>query len=118
LLTVISTLVIASFAFFSVCTTRDYLAWNRTRWKALRELMASGNISPSDVDGGFEFNGWYLYDPAYEEKAGKSWWWVQKDSFLITFGERPGYKMIKEYKFSRWLPPGTGHILVLKKLTP
>ena len=91
--------------------TRDYLAWNRVRWKALNDLLADGKVTAADVDGGFEFNGWYLYDPAYQAEPGKSWYWVNRDSYLLAFAEMPGRSAVREYPYPHWLPPYTGKIV-------
>jgi hypothetical protein len=109
------TLLLMVLALFAVLGTRDYLAWNRVRWTALNELLATKEVTPEDVDGGFEFNGLYLYDPAYKEAPDKSWWWVHRDSYLLAFAEMPGWVVFKEYDYRRWLPPCTGRLLVLKK---
>ena len=111
-------LLLGSLSLYAVCGTRDYLAWNRVRWTALNDLLAGGKVTAADIDGGFEFNGWYLYDAAYKEKPGKSWWWVASDSYLLAFGEMPGWSAIKEYNYAHWLPPYTGKIFVLKKESP
>ena len=111
-------LLLGSLSLYAVFGTRDYLAWNRVRWTALNDLLAGGKVTAADVDGGFEFNGWYLYDAAYKEKPGKSWWWVANDSYLLAFGEIPGWSAIKEYRYAHWLPPYTGKIFVLKKESP
>jgi hypothetical protein len=47
-------------AALTVAATHDYLSWNRARWQALNDLMRYENVSPSEIDGGFEFNGWHL----------------------------------------------------------
>ena len=111
-------LLLASLSVFAVFGTRDYLTWNRIRWTALNDLLAGGTVTPADVDGGFEFNGWYLYDPAYEAKPGKSWYWVDRDSYLLAFAEMPGWVAVKEYPYRHWLPPYTGRIFVLRKQSP
>jgi hypothetical protein len=102
---------------FAVGGTHDYLNWNRTRWKALRELTEQKGVPPCRIDGGFEFNGWYCYDENYSEVTAKSWWWVKDDDYVIAFGEIPGFVEEKEFAYTRWIPPGGGHILVLKKAT-
>ena len=99
---------------FSVCGTRDYLSWNRTRWKALHALM-SQQVRPSQIDGGFEFNGWYLYDTDYEPRPGRSWWWVRGDTYRLGFGLMPGYSVVKTYTYRQWLPPRVGTIVVQKR---
>jgi hypothetical protein len=99
----------------SIATTRDYLAWNRTRWQALRTLVENDRILPSEIDGGFEFNGWYLYDPKYSRNSRKSWWWVHDDYYMITMGPVNGYEIIRYYRFHRWMPPQKSSILILRR---
>lgn len=105
----------AGFFVFSICGARDYLAWNRTRWLALDELMENDKVQPSNIDGGMEFNGYYLYSPVYQDQPGKSYWWVKDDSYLVTFGPVPGYNVFREYHYTHWMPSFTGNIYVLKK---
>jgi hypothetical protein len=111
----LATLLLASLCLYAVLGTRDYLAWNRVRWTALNDLLADGKVTAADVDGGFEFNGWYLYNPAYKEEPGKSWYWVDRDTYLLAFANMPGWVVVREYPYARWLPPYTGKIVVLKK---
>ncbi len=108
-------LILAGLAMFAVLGTRDYFAWNRLRWTALRQLMAEEKVTPADIDGGFEFNGLYLYDPAYKEDPAKSWYWVDRDSYVLSFAKLPGFTVRKRYLYSHWLPPYIGSIFVLKK---
>jgi hypothetical protein len=104
-----------AFFIFSVCGTRDYLAWNRTRWLALNDLLADGRIKPSNVDGGFEFNGYYLYNSRYQASPQKRFWWVYDDSYSVTFTPLAGFNVIREYPYTHWMPPFKGHIYVSKK---
>jgi hypothetical protein len=99
---------------FSVLGTRDYFSWNRARWAALADLTADG-VQATMIDGGFEFNGLYLYDPAYQRADPKSWWWVAEDTYQLGFGAAPGYTILRRYPYQRWLPPRSEAILVLKK---
>jgi hypothetical protein len=102
-------------AVFSVCGTRDYLAWTRARWQALDELMAKDQVKPESIDGGFEFNGYYLYSPVYRSVPGKSFWWVADDEYMVTFNPVPGYSIVRDYQYTHWMPPYTGEIYVLKR---
>jgi hypothetical protein len=111
----LATSLLGLFAFFSICGTHDYLSWNRARWKLLAELLASGKTSPENVDGGFEFNGWLLYDPAYKARRGTNWWWVHGDDFLVAFGDQAGYRRIKEYPYSNWMPRRRRSVLLLAR---
>jgi hypothetical protein len=110
-----SALLIMFMAVYSICGTHDYLNWNRARWRALNDLMANGKTKPEDVDGGFEFNAWYLYDPDFKTPKGKNFWWVHRDDYVIAFGELPGYRIAKEYYYSNWLPPTHRKVLLLRK---
>jgi hypothetical protein len=106
---------LTAFAVFSVSGTRDYLAWNRLRWEALHYLAQTSHVGAKDVDGGYEFNGLYLYDPAYRSDPERSYWWVQRDTYQIGFGPVPGYATVKEYTYSNWLPPHLQKVVVLRK---
>jgi len=126
---------LALFGVFSVAGTHDYLSWNRVRWQALNNLMQEQHVSPKQMDGGVEFNAWYLYSRSYpnpllsvdidwnkkpesmERKPAptKSWWWVASDDYVVTFGPVPGFTELKCYQFQRWLPPGEASILILHK---
>jgi len=107
--------LLTAFSIFALGTTKDYLSWNRVRWKALHNLMEVNHIGAENIDGGFEFNGLYLYDPHYSDNPKKSWWWVQGDGYQIGFGNIPGYKIIKEYSYPNWIPPRTGRLVVLQE---
>jgi hypothetical protein len=100
---------------FSIAGTHDYLSWNRARWQALNNLETEQRVGPAEIDGGFEFNASHLYDPSYKASPGKSWYFVARDDFMIAFEPVPGFTEMKRYPFQRWLPPGEGSILVLRR---
>jgi hypothetical protein len=111
-----ATAVLVGLMLFAVCGTHDYLGWNTARWKAANELMAVDHVKPEEMDGGFEFNGMYFFNPNYDLlQTKKSWWWVQNDTYMIGFGPMPGYDALREYPYPRWLPPGRGTVTVSKK---
>jgi hypothetical protein len=116
----IALIMMFAYGGFTVAATHDYLSWNRVRWQALHHLMQEDQISPSHIDGGFEFNGWYLYDDDYDDwkyEPDKSWYWVDNDDYVVSFNPLTGYEEVKRYTFKRWLPWGQGNILVLRKTT-
>jgi len=100
---------------FAVLTTHDYMAWNRARWRAIADLQNSGDARPTTLDGGLEYNGLFSYNPFYQIRDGKSWWWIDKDNYQITFGPIPGMKIFNEYPYEVLLPPVKRSILVLKR---
>jgi hypothetical protein len=102
--------ILTAFVLFSVCTTRDYLTWNRARWAVTNDLLAREHLDAGkmELDGGFEFNGLNFYER-------KDWWRVKDPAYIISFGPVPGYASIEEHQYSQWLPAGTGKVMALKK---
>lgn len=107
--------ILIIYCMLTVGAAHDYLAWNRARWKALHDLTEKDGISYKCIDGGLEFNGWYAYDPKYIADNKKSWWWVDRDDYVISFGPIPGYKDIRRYPYKRWIPFRWDYIFVLHR---
>jgi hypothetical protein len=107
--------ILGASAAFSVAGVHDYLAWNAARWRACEWLLGTG-ATPAEFDGGFEWNGAHLYDPAYIVQSDKSWWWVKGDRWIVAFGPLEGRHLVHRETFPRWLPPGgTGEVVVLER---
>lgn len=115
----LSLVTIVIFGGFTIASTHDYLSWNRIRWQAIDRVMQEQKISPEYIDGGFEFNGWYLYNSEqqiyHKRKSQEVWWWVQQDDYVISFSPIEGYDVSKQYLLKNWLPFKTDKILVLEK---
>lgn len=109
----LSLLLLTAFFVFSTAAVHDYLSWNRARWAALDYLTKALRVPASEIDGGFEFNGWHLYSPGYKQREWRSWWWVRDDRYLVAMGEVPGYDAVREFSYPRRLAPGSGRILAL-----
>ena len=112
---------------YSVAGTHDYMAWNRARHQAVGWLHARGAV-PEEIDGGMEYNAWHLAAgsgswPTKEEArpgqedSKKSWWWVADDRYVLSFRPLAGYSQINSFAHSRWLAPGGGSVLVLKRVS-
>jgi hypothetical protein len=84
---------------FTAYETQNYFSWNRCRWNAVNYLITDLKIPTNKIDGGFEFNGWYEYDPGYKPEEGKSWWWVKDDQYIITFGKLDNFSVIKKLSY-------------------
>jgi hypothetical protein len=111
----IAIVVLIGLTLFTIYETHTYFAWNRSRWQALDYLTNDLNISPKRIDGGFEFNAWNFYDPNYERKKDKSWWWVQDDEYIITFGTLEGYEVFKAYDYNSFCSKNS--IYILKRIS-
>jgi hypothetical protein len=99
---------------FSVGATHDYLAWNRARWAATTELMMAG-VDAKRIDGGYEFNGSFTYDPAYVITEAKSWWGVVDDEYVVASGPIPGYRETRRFAFHRWLTQTDANVVILHR---
>lgn len=114
--------LVVVYGMYSIGFTHDYLSWNRARWKALSFLKDDAHIAPEKIDGGFEFNGFYLYDDSrmelQEDPEKKSWWWVKDDEYMVTFGPVNNYQIIAEYPYKRFFFAPEGKIFVLKRNPP
>jgi hypothetical protein len=111
----LSLTLVLVYAAGDVAATHDYLAWNRARWMATRTLMDAG-ISPSQIDGGYEFNGWYLFNPNYQRVPNKSYWWVDDDEYIIASGPLKGYVELQRFSFRHWLLFNDGSVVVLHRM--
>ena len=101
---------------FSVAGTHDYLERLRTRWRVLGYMVHQAGISPAEIDGGYEFNGWNTYDPNYLKRSGMNWWWVIDDKYRISNAPLEGYTLLFKAPCKRWMPPGEGALFVLKRI--
>ena len=103
---------LALIAFFSVTGTRDFMEMKRSLKKAHDYLISDLKVNPCNTDGGFEFNGYHCYKKGLISKTGNSWWWVEKEDYLVSLGPLPGYRTIQTYPFERYMgPDGAVHIL-------
>ncbi len=119
-------LTIIIFGIFSFIGTQDYINWNKARWYATTSLMQQ-NISEKQIDGGFEFNGWYTYEYALEnlseddirhpgKKDAVSWWFIVDDEYIVSFSEIESYITIKKLEYKSYLFPGKQYVYVLKRV--
>jgi hypothetical protein len=109
-------LLLASFAYFGVTATHDYLAWNRIRWELGNELLAQ-KVDPLSVSGGFEFNGWNNYD-TFRARGNVEkiyYWWYDRLDYLITMEPQEGYQPLKKLEYYSWLHRKSLPIYLLQK---
>lgn len=106
--------VALGYGVFAVGATHDYLAWNRARWHAVDDLFGRG-ISYRKIDGGFEVNAWYRYDPSHPIESTNSFF-LRKSDYVVSFGPLKGYAEMRRYPYSRWMTLGGGKIVVSRRL--
>ncbi len=95
---------------FSVAALQDYLAWNHARWAGLRELRVAFAVPVTQINGGYEFNGWYHSDRFVEasrargEKVfGPLGWWIVEDDYCVSLRRRERFEVIGRVPYFSWL---------------
>jgi hypothetical protein len=99
-------------ASFSVTGVHDFMEMKRSLKQAHDYLISELQVNPCNTDGGFEFNGYHCYRKGLISPSGNSWWWVEKEAYLVSLGPLAGYRTIQTYRFKRYMgPDGAVHIL-------
>lgn len=108
---------------FSVICLQDYLAWNRARWEGLDRLMARDDVPLDQINGGYEFNGWYHSDRFLEasrergEKVfGAHGWWILQDDYCVSLRPRRHFEVIDRVPYFSWLGFATREMLVERRV--
>ena len=99
---------------FSLLATHDYLSWNRAKNDAFLWLQQQ-QIPITQIDAGFEYNGFYNYHPDRNLIDGKSHWWVTDDIWVISFGTIPAYQTVHTIEYHRWLWGGIKDDILISK---
>ncbi|MGP8282530.1 MAG: hypothetical protein ACLQT6_07425, partial [Desulfomonilaceae bacterium] len=98
---------------FSVGGTHDFMALKRSQTLALNYLTQELKVSPCNMDGGMEFNGYNCYHLDHESPKGASWWWVDREDYVVTLGNLNGFQTVRKFPFQRLLGKD-GAIYILK----
>ncbi|MDQ7785697.1 MAG: glycosyltransferase family 39 protein [Desulfomonilaceae bacterium] len=107
---------LTAIALFTVLSLHDFTELKRAQSLALDYLMKDKKVDPCHVDGGFEFNGYHCYREPFQPRPGLSWWWVDKEDFIVTLGPLPGYRVVETFPFKRYIG-GDAAIHVLEPST-
>lgn len=106
------------FIFFlvTVFSLSDSFKVQRARWELANKLI-DNKVSPSHIDGGFEFNGWFTYKTgSILTSETKNWWWVNDNKYLISFNNhKEGYKVIDQREVSRLIPIHKQKVFLLQR---
>ncbi len=97
----------------SVGGTHDFMALKRSQTLALDYLTKNLKVNPFNLDGGMEFNGYNCYHLDHESPKGVSWWWVDREDYVVTLGDLNGFQTVRKFPFQRLLGKD-GAIYILK----
>lgn len=90
---------------YGVIGTYNYFRWNEARWSLGKSLVEKG-VSPLDIEGGYEWVGWYAYPKkgsSLSERQNRMWYVKELAPwhsmyFVISFSPLKGYTVIEEKK--------------------
>ena len=109
-----SAVLITFVAAFAVLGTKDFLTRHRVGWEALAELQQTAGVSAHDIDGGFEYNGWFFDGPLGRETANELFL-NENAKYRIESKEKAGFKGIKKCEYFNWMPPKYRTLLLLER---
>ncbi len=98
----------------SVIENNDYFNWQKERLKAIAYIKSKG-IKDNEIDGGFEFNGWIKNHDRYPTDNTMSWWWVEKDSFIVAANPIELTQIDSLFIYQRIIPLKKDTVFVLVK---
>lgn len=103
--------------YFSFSAVFNHMSLNKAREKATQYLTNELKINPRQIDGGFEFNGWYLSEEGknYIPSHTGRWWWIDKNDYIISTVRRADYIMESEIPVKTISPSSFDTVFVLKK---
>lgn len=107
--------LLAAFALFSMLATRDYLESNRVRWIALEDLLNKSHIDPRRIDGGYEINGWLLYDPRRPIDDPRNVGRVQDAEYILASDVLAGFTIVRRYSYRRLVTGMEDEVVVLHR---
>ncbi len=115
----------AALHIFSLACLQDYLAWNTARWEGLASLQRDHQIPLDQINGGYEFNGWYHSDHFAEESRragvkvfGPRSWWTLEDNYRVSLRTDKHFEVIGTKPYFSWLGMRRHEMLMLKRIAP
>ncbi len=115
---------------FSLIAQRDYFAYAQARWDAGQWVISQG-VKYEQLDGGYEWNGWWLYGQAAAAIRGQPDVHYPPGSaagpgfppdavidpvWRLESAEDGGYHAVRQFGYTSWLDGGEiRYVLVLKR---
>ena len=112
-LSAVAVVCIVAIGWFTVAGLHDHFRWNDARWELARFAFRQG-ISPANLAGGFEINGWENYDNVQARhgdmapncRVDYDDFFCVDATYRIGMNTIPGYADWKEEQPSYWLAAG------------
>jgi 4-amino-4-deoxy-L-arabinose transferase-like glycosyltransferase len=108
--------LVALFGAVSAGLMHDWLAWNSARWELGRRAVVHRHIDPHDIEGGFEWDGWFCPDPPpryrYVGPPGLTLRFSNAlfgnitGRYALSFSRLPQTRVVDTQPYHLWLLPG------------
>lgn len=123
---------LAASGFIAAAFCHDCLAWNEVRWQLGRDAVVTKGIPPADIEGGFEWNGWYeRNDPAWAPVPRRpivkgdpaslalpfSRWLFPKVTgrYALAYSPPSNSIIVTSVPYSTWLPPAQKEFYLVRQ---
>ena len=121
------------YGLISIGLAHDWLAWNSARWKLGREALAQG-VQPADIEGGFEWNGWFGFADPNRPLPARNFRVRLNDNstlalpftraffpqvtgrFALAFTQPPNSSLVASNRYSVWLGSSPRYFLLVRHL--
>lgn len=118
----LSLVLLCLMGLLSFAWVHDYLSWNRALWDLGRRALARG-IDPTDIEGGFTWNGWHsphgADDEARWEERGKTLPFTRgtfphvTGRYSLSFSTDMKSSFLDSEPYTLWLAPGHHELTLL-----
>ena len=124
---------VALYGLVSVGLVHDWFSWNSARWELGRQALAQ-SIEPIDIEGGFEWNGWFacadpdrpMPMPNFHAQLDDQSTLVLPFSrvffpqvtgrYALAFNQPPNSSVVTSKRYSLWLSPSPRDFLFVRHL--
>lgn len=124
--------VAAVYGFMSVALFHDWLSWNTARWELGRQAIATKRVQPDEIEGGFEWNGWYASaDPNWSKLVptpnyqfnnepgltlpfSRCYFPQVRGRFALAFTQPDNSVVVASLPYTLWLPGGHKNFLFVQ----
>lgn len=108
-----------AFMLISGLLVKDFMNWHRVKWEAIDYARFTMGIERSHIDGGFEYCALHLFGPVLNpspDRNAKSWWFVDRDDYIVTSEEFENYEKIKGFDLKQLISSGRDSIFIQKRI--
>lgn len=118
--------------YISVGLFHDWLSWNTARWELGRQAIAAQVIQPGEIEGGFEWDGWYASaDPNWPKNVANANYTYYNEPglslpfsrmffpqvtgrYALAFSRPESSEVIASLPYTLWLPAGHKEFLFVR----